>query len=326
MKPLYAFFSSLWQEIVTVSLSLFKIMIPVMIIIKIGEELGAVELLSWALAPLMHSVGLPEEMGLVWATTIFSNIYAGIVVYSDLDLATPLSVAQVSVLGSMMLLAHSLPIEVAIAKKAGVSLSLTLLIRIGGGLLLGFLLHLSYEHFQLLQQPAQSLWQQSSSTDPSLLGWATSQLKSLATVFIAITVLLFCLRILRLLGIERLMAWMLHPFLKLLGISRQATSLTITGITLGLSFGGGLLLNEARQGHIPAKDIFAAIMLLNLAHSLIEDTLIILLLGADFYSIFWGRLVFSVMVIALLMRLVNFLGETRCDGLIYRSVAVALDK
>jgi hypothetical protein len=49
--------------------------------------------------------------------------------------------AQASILGSMMLLAHSLPIEVAIAKKAGVSLWLTLFIRIGGSFILAWILN-----------------------------------------------------------------------------------------------------------------------------------------------------------------------------------------
>lgn len=319
---LKGFFVSLWQEIITVSFSLFKIMVPVIIIIKILEELGAVSVLAEFLAPLMSLLGLPDAVGLAWAATMFSNIYSGLLVLSSLNLETPLSVAQVSVLGSMMLLAHSLPIEVTIAKKAGVSILLTLFIRIGGGLLFAYLLHLTYSHFNLLQQPAHSLLTIESSGGDDLLSWGLEQLKSLAYIFLAICGLLFSLRILRILGIERLMSWLLQPLLKLLGISPKSTNLAIIGITLGMSFGGGLLLNEARKGDIAAKDIFAAIMLLNLVHSLIEDTLIILLVGADFYAIFWGRLLFSLVVIAGLMQLVNRLGNHRCEPWLYRSVKI----
>lgn len=82
----------------------------------------------------------------------------------------------------------------------------------------------------------------------------------------------------------------LRPILSVLGISRETTNLTIAGITLGISFGGGLLINEAKRGHISPRDIFVAMMLLNLLHSLIEDTLLILLIGADFMTIFWSGL------------------------------------
>ena len=117
------------------------------------------------------------------------------------------------------------------------------------------------------------------------------------------------------------MAILLKPFLRILGISKEATNLTIIGITLGLSFGGGLLISEAKRGHIAARDVFTAIILLNLLHSLIEDTLLIMLIGADFYTIFWGRLVFSVLVVALIAQLIKRLDENFCEHYFYRSVA-----
>ena len=117
------------------------------------------------------------------------------------------------------------------------------------------------------------------------------------------------------------MAILLRPFLRLLGISKDATNLTIIGITLGLSFGGGLLINEAKKGHISARDVFTAIMLLNLLHSLIEDTLLIMLIGADFYTIFWGRLVFSVLVIALISNVIKRMNPRTCERYFYRDVS-----
>ena len=118
MHSTKTFFRQLLKEIYEVSYTLFKLMIPVIIVVKILEELGGIEILSSILAPLMHWVGLPETMGLVWATTILTNIYAGLLVFVTFNAETPLTVAQVSVLGGMMLIAHGLPVEAAIAKKA----------------------------------------------------------------------------------------------------------------------------------------------------------------------------------------------------------------
>lgn len=312
------FFAELFREIISVTLTLFKIMIPIILIIKVVEEMGGIIILSNVLSPLMETVGLPKEMGLVWATTLLTNIYGGLIVFINTDI--PLSVAQVSILGSMMLLAHSLPIEAAIAKKAGVNLSITLLIRVGGSFVLAWLLHQTYQTGDYLNQPAVTLWQPEAVTDTSYLAWGVSQLKSFIVIFGVISALLFILKILKLLGIEKLMAILLKPFLKILGISKEATNLTIIGITLGLSFGGGLLINEAKTGHIPARDVFTAIMLLNLLHSLIEDTLLILLIGADFNTIFWGRLVFSVVVISVISSLVRRVNPQICEKYLYRSV------
>ena len=319
MKSTYQFFKELLKEIFDVTSTLFRIMIPIIIVIKVAEELGGIVILSEWLSPIMESVGLPKEMGLVWATTILTNIYAGLIILINSDVS--LTVAQASVLGSMMLLAHSLPIEGAIAKKAGVSWLATLSVRVGGSLVLAWLLNLSYQYGDLLNYPATVLWQPEVSSDNSYIGWAIEQLKNFAVIFMVISALLLLLKVLKVLGIEKLMALLLRPFLRLLGISKDATNLTIIGITLGLSFGGGLLINEAKKGHIAARDVFTAIMLLNLLHSLIEDTLLILLIGADFYTVFWGRIVFSVLIVALISHAIKRVKPTICERYFYRDVS-----
>jgi len=322
MESIKRFFNELGREIFDVSYTLFKVMIPVIVIVKLLEELGGTALLSQWLAPLMSMVGLPEEMGLVWATTILTNIYAGMLVFVQTDFATPLSVAQVSVIGALMLMAHGLPVEVAIAKRAGVGVAATLALRLGGGFLFAWLLHLSYSTGDLLQQPAQLLWQPEVSTETGWLAWVVEQVKSLLAIQVIIALLLFGLKLLKILGVERLMGLMLRPVLKLLGISREATSITIIGVTLGLAFGGGLLINEARRGQVSARDVFTAIMLLNLLHSMIEDTLLILLLGADFTSIFWARIGFACVIVMLISRGLRLLSESTCQRYLYRSVAL----
>ena len=319
MKSTYQFFKELLKEIFDVTSTLFRIMIPIIIVIKVVEELGGIVILSEWLSPIMESVGLPKEMGLVWATTILTNIYAGLIILINSDV--PLTVAQASVLGSMMLLAHSLPIEGAIAKKAGVSWLATLSVRVGGSLVLAWLLNIGYQYGDLLNYPATVLWQPEVSSDRSYIGWAIGQLKNFTVIFMVISALLLLLKTLKVLGIEKLMAMLLRPFLRLLGISKDATNLTIIGITLGLSFGGGLLINEAKKGYISARDVFTAVMLLNLLHSLIEDTLLILLIGADFYTIFWGRVVFSVLIVALISHAIKRVKPTICERYFYRDVS-----
>ncbi|MCG9749418.1 hypothetical protein L1D54_02900 [Vibrio brasiliensis] len=318
MQKVKQFFAELAKEIFDVTWTLYKVMVPIIIIIKVVEEFGGIALLSQWLSPLMSSVGLPDEMGLVWATTILTNIYAGLLVFMNTD--AELSIAQVSVLGSLMLIAHSLPIEAAIAKRAGVSISMTLLIRLGGGLLFARILHQTYQFGGILQDAAQVVWSPEPAVEQSYLEWGWVQVENLAAIFVIISALLLALKLLKLMGVEKLMAIALRPVLKVLGISREATNMTIVGITLGLSFGGGLLINEAKQGHIPARDVFTAIMLLNLAHSMIEDTILILLIGADFFSIFWGRLLFSLVMVAILSQLLRGVSEHTCERYLYRSV------
>lgn len=281
--------------------TLFRIIIPVLIIIKALELLGVVRWLADISSPLMVLIGLPGESALAWLMTVATGIYGGMAVFFTSSYSETLTVAQVSVLGGLMLISHGLPVEGAIAKRAGVTWTVTLMLRLFGGFVFALLLHWTYQAGHWLQTPNRvpipTLPQANTLTD-----WAIGQLYSLLLIFLIIVVLVVLLRILRYLHVERLMAYLLSPVLKLLGIGNKATNITIIGMTLGLSYGGGLLIKEAESGNVSKQDVFAAICLLHLSHSLIEDTILVLMLGADLSAVLWGRLFFTFIVISILTR------------------------
>ena len=53
------------KNIFEITYELFRIMIPTLIIVKILQELGFVDILNNLLSPLMFLLGLPEEIGIV---------------------------------------------------------------------------------------------------------------------------------------------------------------------------------------------------------------------------------------------------------------------
>ncbi|MES9900037.1 MAG: hypothetical protein ABW148_13595 [Sedimenticola sp.] len=311
--------NDLLREIYQVSSTLFRIMVPVLLLVKLLEEMGAIYYLSLLLEPLMALVGLPESMGLVWATTLFTNIYGGMIMFFSVAQQETLSVAQVTVLSSMLLLAHTLPVEGGIAQKAGVRLGFTLLLRLTGAFVLGFILHHLYSWGDWLQQPNQLFWTPEM-PEPGMINWAWRQLESLAMVQLIIIILMTLLKLLRSAGVERLLIWLLQPLLRLLGIGPAATTITLIGVTLGLAFGGGLLIKEAKAGHVSKRDVFSAMALLALCHSLIEDTLLVMLLGADISGVLWMRLLFALVVVTLLTRLV-----ARCSDGFHQRYLVTVD-
>jgi len=299
----------MFREVLQVYISLLKVMVPAIIAVKILDMLGGTVYLGKFLAPVMQLIGLPEEMGLVWATAILTNIYTAMVVFVDVSSSMQLSVAQVSVIGVLILLSHSIPIEGAVAKMVGVRWRITIALKIFGGLTMAALVNWLYHSLDYQQQAATLLW--SSNVQSLTLGqWAIEQLKLLVTIFFIISALMGLLALLRKIGVEKLLHIVLSPFLKLLNISKDATSITIVGITLGLSFGAGLLINEVKSGKVSKKDVFLSICFLSLAHSLIEDTLLVLLLGADIVAILWLRIVFAFVLVAIISR-VMFKTDTK---------------
>lgn len=284
--------------------ALLKILIPALIAVKLLQELGAIDAFGVLLAPVMTLVGLPAILGVVWATTLLTNIITGVVVFFEVAGHYPLTLEQMTVLGTLMLIGHSIPIEGAVAKRAGVPWRVTILLRTGGALLLGYLLHLVYSRIPAFQEPAKIIWQ-SESSNQSLFAWVLTQLGALAMIFVIILLLIVMMKLLRKFGIERLMHLALAPLLHVLGIGRSAANTTVIGVALGLSYGAGLLIRDLDKGVMSRRDSFLALCFLGLVHSLIEDTLLILALGADLSGILWARLLFSIVVIALLARLVD---------------------
>lgn len=299
---LLAWITHLLQDALRVYLTLLKILIPALLIVKGLEVLGVIGWLGMVLAPLMSILGLPEQLGVVWAAALFTNLYTAIAVFLQVAGDMHLSTEQVTVLGALILVGHSIPVEGAVAKRAGVPWWATLVLRVGGALLLAWLLHCFYSYFGLLQVPAALVWQPHLSTAPTLGSWAIAQLETLALIFVIILGLIVLLKLLKKLGLERWIHLGLLPLLNLLGIGRSAANVTVIGFTLGLSYGAGLLIRDVQNGVLSKRDSTLALCFLGLCHSVIEDTLLILMLGADIAGILWARLLFAVIVTAIIAR------------------------
>jgi len=282
---------------------LFKVMVPILIATKLLQEIGVVRYLGIALSPLMRLVGLPGSMGLAWATAIVTNIYGGLAVFVALAPGESLTVAQATIVCTMILVAHALPVELRIAQKAGPRLRAMALLRIISAVVLAFILHQVYTRGGYLQTPNKMLWA-APPADPTRLEWAAGQARSLAMIFLIILTLLFVLRTLEWLGVMAIVTRVLEPALEFLGMSKDAAPITIIGMTLGLSFGGGLIIQEARSGKLSGRDVFFSLALMGLCHSLIEDTAVMSALGAHPSGTLLARVVFSLAVVYLLVRLI----------------------
>jgi hypothetical protein len=295
------FGDSLRQAVIT-SLALFRIIVPIAIGVRLLELAGAISLLGRLFEPVMALVGLPGSLGLVWATTLVTNLYGGMVVFAGVAPAAQLTVAQVTVLATMMLIAHAIPVEASIARQAGTSFRAMAALRVGAALAAGALLNLGYTVSGTLQRPNLALWTPPP-RDPSWLGWAVGEARNLLYIFLIILALLILMRLLERLGLIAALTGLLRPLLSLLGISDRAAPLAIIGMTLGLTYGGGLIIQEARAGQLSRSDVFCALALLGICHSFIEDTLLMLVIGGHLSGTLVARTLFALLVTALLARL-----------------------
>lgn len=279
---------------------LVKVMIPIMIIVRLAEQWGMINHLSLIFTPFMDLIGLPAEAGLIWSTAMLVNIYAGMVAFVALFPDAQMNVAQVTILGTMILVAHSLPMEQRIVQRAGVSIIASTLLRVGGAMVLGAILNIYYKATNSLQNDAVLTWAPDQNAAQTWLQWLEQTAISLFWIFWIILALVYLLKIMDALKVTALISYVLAPFLRLMGISPHAIPTTMIGVMLGISYGGALIMKEAKEGRMSSKDIFLSLSFLCLFHSAIEDTLLIFALGADLSGILVARFLFGFVVVALL--------------------------
>ncbi|MFN2354353.1 MAG: nucleoside recognition domain-containing protein [Desulfopila sp.] len=287
------------EEALRTSWELLKITIPVVIVTKILEELGMITLLSEYLEPVMGLIGLPGSMGLVWATAMLTNLYGAVVVFANLAGELHLTVAQVTVVCSAMLIAHSLPLELAISKKAGAPFMPIALLRLFGAFIYGYLLHMLCSSLQLWQDTA-TVFFQAGQKPATLLLWAVGQLKNFGLIIFVIFCIVIIMKILRVTGVLGFLEKMLEPVLPLFGMSKKAAPVTVVGMVMGISYGGALIIRETNSGTMAKREVFFSLALMGLSHSLVEDTLLMVALGGHWGGLLIGRVLFSLVVIYLL--------------------------
>jgi hypothetical protein len=301
-QKLQAMVLSLLRETWLTSWELIRITVPVVIITKILEELHLIGYLSILLKPIMVVLGLPDVLGLAWATAILTNIYGGIAAFSVLAAGLELTGSQVTVFCTLMLIAHSLPVELSISSRAGAKLMPILIIRMAGAMVYGFLLNRFCLYFHLWQEKARIVFTETGGQTDNLNQWILAQLTNLGVIIAIIFCILTGMRILKRIGLIDLLERLLAPVLPWFGMTRRAAPMTVIGMILGISYGGSLIIRESMTGKINREEVFYAMALMGLSHSLVEDTLLMVAIGARFSGVFWGRILFALVVTFFLVK------------------------
>ncbi|TAH24755.1 MAG: hypothetical protein EAZ07_08890 [Cytophagales bacterium] len=289
-------------------------MLPISIGIKVLESLGVLKYLGKMLSPLMNLVGLPGDTGIVWASAMLSNIYGGMIAYAQMGNGIILSEAQITVLTLMMLVAHTFPIELAVAHKSGVRWYVMFMIRFCFALMLGMILNLFNHTFQFgTSKSIQSWIHNEHDATLTLSQWALEELQRYGFIVVVIFVLLLLMKFLKRIGFLDKLSRSLEPILGILGIHASVIPMTVIGLTTGLLYGGALIIKETKEKEIPKLDIFYAMLLMGLCHALIEDTILMVSLGANIFGVLIFRVIFSVLITFGIVRITKLFDSDKME-------------
>ncbi|KQR32583.1 nucleoside recognition protein [Rhizobium sp. Leaf155] len=297
---------------------LVKITVPISVLTEVLSRLGLVEAIAPAFGPAMHAVGLPPELGLAWLTAMLVGIWGAVPLIFTLVPVSELSTADVTVFSALVLFAHGLPLEQKIIQKAGPGMLATTMLRILGGFVYALILHHLFQATGWLSAPVAPAWVPGAVTpDWSVYVWGLAE--TMLMMLVVLLLLSWSLEVLKITGILGLMMKGIEPVLRLAGIKGEAGHLTAIGLFLGISYGAGLLIREARSGVIAPRQIFLSCVFMGFAHSIIEDTLLMVSLGADIYSTLIGRVVFAIGATAALAVVLASISDRAFFARLFRS-------
>lgn len=299
-----------WRMFATVA----KVMLPVMVIVKLAQELGLIELVGTLIAPAMALIHLPPEAAIIWATTVLIGIYGGIATFSGLAGTLDMTAGQVSALCAMMLFAHGIPVEQSIVRRAGASFIVTTSLRLGTAVVYGALVSWVCHLTGILTEPVSFKWlrgvDSGASDAAGYLGWIGSTAFSLGLTFVVIVGLVLVLDVLDRLGVTRRFTSAMMPLLHVSGLNAQVAPVTTVGVLLGLTYGGALIIEESTKQDFSARTRLLALTWLSLSHSLIEDTLLLMALGANIWVVLVGRVIVTMLIVMALARLTRQTSST----------------
>lgn len=89
-----------------------------------------------------------------------------------------------------------------------------------------------------------------------------------------------------------------------LGLSPRAAIPLFAGIFLGIAYGAGIIIQEAREKSLDKGEIFLVGLFLSTCHAVVEDTLIFVVIGGNGWWILGPRIFFALTLTLLLSRLI----------------------
>lgn len=307
--PASAYLRDLSRRIFSTFWEIARIMLPIMVLIRAADTFGLIEAMSPALRPVMALVNLPPEAAIVCITSILVGIYGAIAALPVLA-GYDLTAAQVTSICAILLIAHALPIEQAIVRRAGGSFWGTSFLRLIGALFAALLIDLSSRWTGYLSEPQGFVnIEQFLQEDQSHLEWLISSAKGMAMVFLILAVLLVMMDAFDRFGITKIVNRLFSPIIRLSGLERSVTSITTAGLLLGLAFGGGLIIARGSDPSISPKAKYYALCWLSICHGIIEDFSLMVLIGGDFWVLFAGRFALTLVMIRALMLWHDFRGK-----------------
>ncbi|WP_352418401.1 nucleoside recognition domain-containing protein [Proteiniborus sp.] len=133
----------------------------------------------------------------------------------------------------------------------------------------------------------------------------TGSVSSVLNIAKIVIPLMIVIQILKDLDILGKLSLRMKPLARFLGISEESTFPLIIGLILGLAYGAGVIINSAKEGNLNKKDLYLVVIFLVACHSVFEDTLLFVAIGANGWLLLGTRIIVALVLTSLTARYID---------------------
>jgi spore maturation protein SpmB len=272
---------------------MMKIIVPISFLTELLAWSGWLQKAEFIFRPFMAFMSLPAMAAYPLLIGVTTNIYGGIAVMAVL----PFTKGEMTLIALFLLIAHNMVQEGIIQGKSGINpwkatfarlFTATLTVAVLAPLL-------------VVGEPSAAaapvvLSSHSKPLQAMMLDWAWSMLDVGVKILLIILVIMTFLEVMKVKGWINGLVRFLSPVLRVMGLSREVGFVWLTGAIFGLAYGGSVIIQESRAGHLSREDIETLHLSIGINHAMVEDPALFLSLGLSPFWLWVPRIIVAIIM------------------------------
>lgn len=272
---------------------IMKIVVPISFLTALLAWSGLLNSLDFIVQPAMGFLYLPAIAALPLLIGIFSSIYGAIAAMVIL----PFTYGQMILMANFLLIAHNMIQEGIIQSKSGLPAFRATALRLGTACVTVIILAQFLDVGPAGPASAGADLAASAPLAEALKSWATETAGLALKIFLIIMTILSSLEVVKALGWINIIVKFLSPLLRVMGLSEKVGLLWITAVVFGLSYGGAVIVEEARAGHLNSEELETLQLSIGINHSMVEDPSLFLSLGLSPFWLWVPRTIIAIVAV-----------------------------
>ena len=274
---------------------MLKILVPISFLTALLDYSGWLYSIDFLLEPGMKLLNLTPVAALPLIVGLLTGIYGCIAAMAVL----PMTIVQMTLVANFVLISHNFIQEGVIQGKSGLDAFRATIFRLSASVVTVWMISIflkpesagpAAQAGSVLAQPPLTVM---------LKGWFVAMAYLSLKIFIIIMVLMIVLEIMKSFNMIQHLVKVLNPLLWFMGLNRRVGFLWLTATVFGLAYGGAVIVEEAKEGNLTARELERLHLSIGINHSMVEDPALFLPLGLSAFWLWVPRLITAIMAVHL---------------------------